>query len=121
MSSTHHPPYRNNNTNTDGWLPAALVGLVLVDAGPARRALRLLVLLGAHVLLEDGLGLVDLELGLEVVQVARQAAAVGAAARVGEVEVPVDCFVAGVAPGWGVRYISHKMGRGAQKQESGVS
>ena len=93
-----------------------LVGLVLVDAGPARRALRLLVLLGAHVLLEDGLGLVDLELGLEVVEVARQAAAVGAAARVGEVEVPVDCLIAGVAPGGK----SDICGRGGQNQKSGV-
>lgn len=77
-----------------------LVRLVLVDAGPARRRLRLcFLLLGAHALLEDGFGLVDLELGLQVVGVAGKAAAVGAAAGVGKVEgLIIDRFVAGEAP-----------------------
>lgn len=76
-----------------------LVGLVVVDAGTARRGLGLaLLVLGAHVLLEDGLRLVDLKLGLEVVDVARQATAVRAAAGIVEVEVFVHHLVTSVAP-----------------------
>jgi hypothetical protein len=48
-------------------------------------------------LLEDGLGFVDLELGLELGHV-RKAAAVGAAAGVGEAEALVDNIVAKGAP-----------------------
>jgi hypothetical protein len=69
----------------------------------------ILVVLGRHLgavqaLLKDGLGLVDLELGLEVLRVAGDAAAVGAAAGVGKVEGFVDDFLAGVAPGVGVSF-----------------
>lgn len=49
-------------------------------------------------LLEDGLGLVDLELGLEVAQVCRVATAVGAATGVGEVEFLVEHLLANFAP-----------------------
>ena len=58
--------------------------------------------LGAvQALLKDGLGLVDLELGLEVLRVAGDAAAVGAAAGVGKVERLVGGLLASVAPGGG--------------------
>ena len=88
-----------------------LVGLGLVDGAVlAHGAVRLLhvvlaggiVVAGAvHVLLEDRLLLVDIELGLELLLVRVDARAVGAAARVGEVEVLVDYFLAGLAPGGG--------------------
>lgn len=56
--------------------------------------------LGAvEALLKDGLGLVDLELGLEVMEMVRVAAAVGAAASVGELELLVDDLLARRAPG----------------------
>lgn len=72
---------------------------LLIDTRPARRRLRpCFLLFRAHALLKHGLGLVDLELGLEVLGVARKGAAVGPAARVGEVEVLVFCFVANIAP-----------------------
>ena len=66
-----------------------------------------LVFLSRHLgavqaLLKDGLGLVDLELGLEVLRVAGDAAAIRAAAGVGKVEGFVDDFLAGVAPRIGV-------------------
>lgn len=55
--------------------------------------------LGAvEALLKDGLGLVDLELGLEVMEMVRVAAAVGAAASVGELELLVDDLLARRAP-----------------------
>ncbi|KAI1502611.1 hypothetical protein F5X99DRAFT_378561 [Biscogniauxia marginata] len=49
-------------------------------------------------LLKDGLGLVELELGLEVFQVGRVATTVGTTTGICEVEVLVDDFVAGIAP-----------------------
>lgn len=50
-------------------------------------------------LLKDGLRLVDLELGLEVVEVVGVAAAVGSTAGVGEFELLVDNLLARRAPG----------------------
>jgi hypothetical protein len=76
-----------------------LVRLVVVDAGAVRRGLGLaLLILGAHVLLEDGLRLVDLKFGLEIINVARQATAIGAAAGIVEVEVFVHHLVTSIAP-----------------------
>lgn len=49
-------------------------------------------------LLKDGLGLVDLELGLEVGEVVREGAAVGATTGVGEGEALVLDFLAEAAP-----------------------
>jgi hypothetical protein len=49
-------------------------------------------------LFEDGLLLVDVELGLEVAQIVGVAAAVRSAARVSKVEVLVDYLLAGAAP-----------------------
>jgi len=49
-------------------------------------------------LLEDRLGLIELELGLEVVQVVGVAAAVGTATGVGEVELLIDNLLASSAP-----------------------
>lgn len=75
--------------------------LVLVDGAAAGRGVRLaqLLIFGAmEVLLEDGLGLVDLKLGLEVVDVGGQAAAVGAAAGIGKVEALVDDLLTRFAP-----------------------
>lgn len=51
-----------------------------------------------HTLLKDRLGLVELELGLEVVEVVREAAAVGTTSSVAEVEWFIDHFFASVAP-----------------------
>lgn len=58
------------------------------------------VLLGRAVdrLLEDGLRLVDIELGLESRDVVGEATAVCAAASVSEAEVLVNDLLAGVAP-----------------------
>lgn len=74
--------------------------LVLVDgaAGRGVRLAELLVLRTVEFLLEDGLGLVDLELGLEVVDVSGQAAAVGAAPGIGEVEALIDGFLTRLTP-----------------------
>lgn len=59
----------------------------------------LVVVLGSvQVLLEDGLGLVDVELGLELGAVRDYARAVGSAPGVGEVEVLVDDLLAGFTP-----------------------
>jgi len=59
----------------------------------------LVVLEGAvDVLLEDRLGLVDIKLGLEVLDVGGHGAAVGAAARVDKVEGLVDDLFAHAAP-----------------------
>lgn len=49
-------------------------------------------------LLEDGLGLVDVKLGLEVAELVGIAGAVGSAARVGECEVLVDNLFTSRAP-----------------------
>jgi len=49
-------------------------------------------------LLKDGLGLIDLELGLEVVDVVREAAAVGATAGVGEGKTFVNYLLANTTP-----------------------
>jgi len=49
-------------------------------------------------LLEDGLGLVDIELSLEGTDVVGEATAVCATAGVGEAEILVDDLLAGIAP-----------------------
>lgn len=49
-------------------------------------------------LLKDGLGLVELELGLEVLEVVGIAGGIGAAASVGEVELVVKNLITRVAP-----------------------
>lgn len=71
---------------------------LLLDASVAGGGIglgELLVLLGAvHALLKDGLGLVELELGLEVLR----GAAVGMAAGVVEVERLIGHFITDVAP-----------------------
>jgi hypothetical protein len=48
-------------------------------------------------LLEDGLWLIDLELGLEVMDVV-EARRVGSATGVGEVEMVIEDLLAGIAP-----------------------
>lgn len=58
----------------------------------------MLALRPMHTLLEDGLGLVELELGLEVVEVVGKATTVGTATSVVKVERFIDHFFAGVAP-----------------------
>jgi hypothetical protein len=77
--------------------------LLLVHGSAAGRSLRLaqiLVLRGTvETLLEDRLGFVDLELGLEAGWVGSEAAAVGTASSVDEVEFfLVDDLFTGVAP-----------------------
>lgn len=49
-------------------------------------------------LLEDGLGLVELELGLEVLEVVGIAGRIGSTASVGEVELVVEDLITRVAP-----------------------
>lgn len=49
-------------------------------------------------LFEDRLGLIDLELGLEVADVVGEAATVGAAAGIGELEVFVNDFFSEASP-----------------------
>lgn len=49
-------------------------------------------------LLEDGLGLVELELGLEVLKIVGIAGRVGSTASVGEVELVVKNLITRVAP-----------------------
>jgi len=49
-------------------------------------------------LLEHRLGLVELELGLEVLNVAREIAAVGAASSIDEVERLVNDLLTSIAP-----------------------
>lgn len=60
----------------------------------------LAVFLGGAVygLLKDGLGFVDVELGLEGANVIGEATAVGAAASIGEAEVFINDFLASIAP-----------------------
>ena len=73
-----------------------------LDAAAARRALNLgelVVVLGTvDPLLKHGLGLVELELCLEVVRIGRDAAAVRAASSIGEVEWLVNDLFASVTP-----------------------
>ena len=78
---------------------------LVIDAAAAGGSIRLLeshmVFLGGIVdtLLEDWLGLVDLELGLEVVQVVGDGTSIGVATGVDEAELGVvEDFVASVAP-----------------------
>jgi hypothetical protein len=79
----------------------ALGRLLVVDAS-GRRGVdlgELVVLFGAvKALLEDGLGLVHIELGLEAVDVRGHGAAVGAAPSIGKVEVAVVGLVAWRSP-----------------------
>jgi len=87
-------------------LPSRMDGSVELDApaapggglGLVGDVLVVLDLGSVQALLKDGLGLVDLELGLEVLRVTGDAGAVGAAAGVGVVEGFVDGLLAGVAP-----------------------
>jgi len=81
--------------------------LLLVDGAVlAERAVRLLhlgvilvLLLGTvDALLEDGLGFVDIKLGLDLAHVVGHATAVGSAPSVGEVEVLIGDFIAGATP-----------------------
>jgi len=51
-----------------------------------------------ELLLKDGLGLVDLKLGLQVSGVVREAAAVGATSSVGEAEVFIHYFISKATP-----------------------
>jgi hypothetical protein len=55
------------------------------------------VLGAVDALLEDGLGLIELEFSLEVVEVG-VAAAVGSASLIGEAKASVDDFLAGTTP-----------------------
>ncbi len=79
--------------------------LIFVDAAAAGRGVGLgellvFLLIGSTVdaLLKDGLGLIELELGLEVFSVVGISAAVGAAASVGPVELVVNDLLAGRTP-----------------------
>jgi hypothetical protein len=59
----------------------------------------ILLRLGAvDTLLEDGLGLIELELGLEVMEMVGVAAAVGAATSVGKLELLIDDLLTGTSP-----------------------
>lgn len=49
-------------------------------------------------LLKDGLGLVELELGLEVLEVVGIAGRIGATPSVGEIELVVKNFIARISP-----------------------
>jgi hypothetical protein len=83
------------NLGALGLVVAALRALGGVDAARGRQLLLVVFLRGrpVQVLLEHGLGLDGLELGLEVLEPGRVAAAVGAAAGVGQVEALVlDLF-----------------------------
>lgn len=81
-----------------------LLLLVIRRASRTRRGLGLeeggvLLGLGAvKALVEDRLELVDLELGLQVLEMVRQVAAVGATTSIGEVEVLVHDLLAGRTP-----------------------
>lgn len=77
-----------------------LGGLLVVDRDAARGGLGLgqFLLRAMDALLENGLGLVDVEFGLEVAQVVAEAAAIGAAAGVGQVEALVMDLLACVTP-----------------------
>jgi len=57
-----------------------------------------LALWAMNPLLEHRLGLVELELGLEVLNVAREIAAVGAASSIDEVERLVNNLLTSIAP-----------------------
>lgn len=56
--------------------------------------------LGAHALLEDGLRLVDLELGLEVIQVVRVSTTVGVTTFIGKIELLINDLLTSSAPGF---------------------
>lgn len=81
------------------------LGRVLVDrdatgggSGGSVGLGELWVLCAVDRLLEDGLGLVELELGLEVLEVVGIAGRIGAAASVGKVELVVKNLITRVAP-----------------------
>lgn len=62
--------------------------LVVINARGARRAYRLvLFFLSTHGLFEYRFGFIDLKLGLEVLDIARETAAIGPTACVVEVEI----------------------------------
>lgn len=81
-----------------------LVVLIVHGAAGARGALGLgqsvviLMVRAVDALLEDGLGLIDLKLRLEVMEMVRVAAAVGATTRVGEAELLIDYLGAKTTP-----------------------
>lgn len=56
--------------------------------------------LGAHALLEDGLRLVDLELGFEVIQVVRVSTTVGVTTFIGKIELLINDLLTSSAPGY---------------------
>jgi hypothetical protein len=58
----------------------------------------ILSLRAVDVLLEDRLGLIELKLGLEVMEMVGIAAAVGSTASIGELELLVDDFFTRTAP-----------------------
>lgn len=62
-------------------------GIVILDFGTVKT------------LVEDGLELIDFELGLKVMQMVRVATAVGTASGVGELELFIDDFLAWTTPG----------------------
>lgn len=81
------------------------LGRVVVDRDAAGRGSgssvglgKLWVLGAVNRLLEDGLGLVELELGLEVLEVVGIAGRIGSTAGVGEVELVVKDLITRVAP-----------------------
>ena len=81
----------------------ALGRFLLIEGASAGSGLRLdeLLITGlrpVEVLLEDGLGFVELELGLEVDLAVVVAAAVGAATGIGEVELIIDDLFADTTP-----------------------
>lgn len=87
-----------------GWHRAD-VALPLVGGAATLRRVRLGEILAVFIshrtvesLFKDRLGLVDLKLGLEVVDVVREAAAVGAAALVGEVKAAITDLLTHTTP-----------------------
>lgn len=102
------PPRNDYSTSSclcsaNGMKLDALGRFLPVDGTSGRRGVDLGELVVSHngaveSLLEDGLGLVELELGLEVLQVVGVAAAVGATAGIDKVELVVDDFLARSAP-----------------------
>jgi len=85
------------------WCQLHILGHLLgVDGSATRRALRLgkliIALRAMQILLKDGLGFVEFELGLEAVKVCREAAAVGAATSIGKVEWLINHLLTGIAP-----------------------
>lgn len=102
------PRYHHHGNGVTVMVDFCLVpgGLVLIiNTATARRSIGLLkgslLFLGSvmNTLLEDWLGLVDLELGLEVIQVVGDGTGIGVTTSVHEAELGViENFITGVAP-----------------------